>query len=320
MKRIVVREQGEPDVLVLEEAPDPQAGAGQVVVELRAIGVNPVEAYVRSGKNGYAAKLPYTPGADGAGVIAKLGAGVADFAVGDRVYVNASIGGTYAQKALCEVASVHRLPENASFEQGAALGVPYATAHRALFHRGEADSGDILLVHGASGGVGSAVVQLAAARGIVVIGTASTEEGRRAAKEDGAAHALDHSSPGYLDDLMKLTHGRGVDVIVEMLANVNLDKDLDVVAKHGRIVVVGSRGPVEINPRKGMGKDADIRPMTLMNATPGDLRRIHAAIGAGLANGTLRPRIGAKFPLEKAPDAHRAVMDSHAPGKIVLVP
>ena len=320
MKRIVVREQGEPDVLVLEDAPDPRAASGQVVVELRAIGVNPVETYVRSGKNGYSAKLPYTPGADGAGIVAEIGPGVSDLAVGDRVYVNASVSGTYAQKALCEAASVHRLPANVSFEQGAALGVPYATAHRALFHRGEAKSGDTILVHGASGGVGSAAIQLAAARGLVVFGTASTEEGRRTVKEDGAAHALDHSSPGYLDELMKLTGGRGVDVIVEMLANVNLDKDLDVVAKNGRIVVVGSRGPVEIHPRKGMAKDADIRPMTLMNATPEDLRKIHAALGAGLADGTLRPRIAAKFPLERAPDAHRAVIGSHAPGKIVLVP
>lgn len=320
MKRIVVRTQGEPDVLVLEDAPDPVPATDQVVVELRAIGVNPVETYVRSGKNGYTAKLPYTPGADGAGVVAAVGAGVTTFRVGDRVYVNAAIGGTYAEKALCNVTSVHPLPERASFEQGAAMGVPYGTAYRALFDRGEARPGETVLVHGASGGVGTAVVQLAAAHGIVAIGTASTDAGRKAVLEDGAAHALDHSSPSYLDELVKLTGGRGVDVVVEMLANVNLDKDLDVVAKHGRIVVVGSRGPVEINPRKGMSKDVDVRPMTLMNATPDDLRRIHAALGAGLANGSLRPRIARKFPLADAPAAHREVASSHAPGKIVLVP
>ena len=189
MKTIVVRSFGGPEVLKLEDAPEPKAERGQVVVAIRAIGINPVETYVRSGTYARQPNLPYTPGSDAAGIVESVGADVAEFSPGDRVYVNASLSGTYAEKALCEPKSVHRLPEKISFEQGAALGVPYATAYRALFLRGGAIAGENVLIHGASGGVGIAAVQLARAAGMTVIGTASTEAGRKLVLEAGAAHA-----------------------------------------------------------------------------------------------------------------------------------
>jgi NADPH2:quinone reductase len=319
MKSIRVHEVGGPEVLKLEEVPDPQPGPGQVVVALRAVGVNPVDTYVRSGRYGQKV-FPYTPGADGAGVVESVGVGVKQFKPGERVYTAGSLSGTYAQKTLTGESQVHPLPDQATFAQGAALGVPYATAWRALHHRARARPGETVLIHGASGGVGTAAVQIARAAGLLVIGTGGTDRGRQLVAQNGAQHVLDHTAPTYLDDLMKLTGSRGVDVVIEMLANVNLDKDLNVLGKHGRIVVVGSRGRVEIDPRGTMKNDADIRGMTLFNASEQDLREIHAALVAGLENGTLRPVIGKELPLAEAPRAHEAVMEAGAYGKIVLVP
>lgn len=321
MKAIVVRQFGGPEVMRLEDVPDPKAGAGQVVVKVKAVGVNPVEAYVRSGA--YAAKpnLPYTPGADAAGEIVEVGIGVNRFKRGDRVYVAATGAGTYAEQVAVSQGQVHPLSDNMTFEQGAAMGVPYATAYRALFQRGNAKAAETLLVHGATGGVGTAAVQLASAAGLVVIGTAGSEKGMQLVKEQGARHALNHSVDGYLDELQKLTEGRGVDLIAEMLANKNLAKDLGVLAKKGRVVVIGNRGTVEINPRDAMGKESDIRGMTLMAATEAEYREIHAALVAGLEKGTLRPVIGQKLPLAEAARAHEEIMKSSgAHGKIVLIP
>jgi NADPH2:quinone reductase len=319
MKAIRVHQVGGPEVLKLEQVPDPSPAAGQVVVSTRAVGVNPVETYVRAGK--YNQKVfPYTPGADAAGVVESVGAGVKKFRPGDRVYTAGTISGAYAEKILCAEAHVHRLPAHVSFAQGAALGVPYATAYRALYDRAFAKAGETILVHGASGGVGTAAVQMARAAGLTVIGTGGTDRGRALVAEQGAHHVLDHRAPDYLQQVMTLTEGRGVDIILEMLANVNLDKDLTVLAKRGRVIVVGNRGRIEIDPRATMARDADIRGMTLMNATDEDLRGIHAALVAGLENRTLRPVIGKELPLSEAPQAHEAVLEPGAYGKIVLVP
>jgi NADPH2:quinone reductase len=319
MKAIRVHVTGGPEVLKLEDVPDPSPGPGQVLVKVHAVGVNPVETYIRSGKYGWK-DFPYTPGADAAGVVEAAGTGVTKVKPGDRVYTAGSATGTYAQKTVAPEARVFPLPANVSFSQGAALGVPYATAHRAIFHRGRAQPGETVLIHGASGGVGTAATQLARAFGLTVIGTGGTDEGRRLVREQGAHHVLDHKAPDYLDQLMKLTGGKGVDLILEMLANVNLDKDLSVLAKNGRVVVVGNRGRIEIDPRQTMARDADIRGMTLMNATDEDLRGIHAHLIAGLENGTLRPIIGKEMPLADAAGAHERVLEPGAYGKIVLVP
>ena len=320
MKAIRVREFGGPEVLKLEELPDLQVGQGQVVVRVHAAGVNPVEAYVRTGTYAFKPNLPYTPGNDAAGVVTAVGEGVKRVKAGDRVYVSGSISGTYAEQALCSAAQVHPLPDNVSFEQGAAMGVPYGTAYRGLFQRGEAKAAETVLIHGASGGVGTAAVQLARAAGLTVIGTAGSERGLQLVKSEGAQYVLNHSSEGYLDELLKLTEGRGVDLILEMLANKNLGQDLTVLAKYGRVVVIGSRGPIEINPRDAMGRDADIRGTTLLNTTEQEYKQMHAALVAGLENGTMRPVVGQKIPLAEAARAHIEVMKpSGAYGKIVLV-
>jgi NADPH2:quinone reductase len=319
MKAIRVHQPGGPEVLKLEDVPDPTPGASQVLIRVHAVGVNPVETYIRAGNYGWKV-WPYTPGADAAGVIEAVGEGVKKVKPGDRVYTAGTVSGAYAEKSVAPEARVFKLPEAISFQQGAALGVPYGTAHRALFHRARPVAGETVLIHGASGGVGTAATQLARAFGLIVIGTGGTDQGRQLVRENGAHHVLDHSSPDYLEQLKQLTDGRGVDIILEMLANVNLAKDLTVLAKNGRVIVVGNRGAIEINPRETMGRDADIRGMTLMNATDEDLRGMHAAIVAGLENGTLRPIIGKEMPLADAAKAHVSVLEPGAYGKIVLTP
>jgi NADPH2:quinone reductase len=319
MKAIVAHEFGGPGVMTLEDVPAPVPGNGQVLVRVRAVGVNPVDTYILSGSYARKPALPYTPGTDIGGVVEAVGAGAGRFQIGARVYAHAAPGG-YAELSAVDEWQVHPLPDAVSFAQGAALGVPYATAWRALFIRGRARAGETVLVHGASGGVGVAAVQLARACGLRVIGTAGTERGMALAREHGAHHVLDHRAPDYLNAIMPLTASAGVDLVVEMLANVNLDRDLDVLAFRGRVVIVGNRGRVEIDARKTMGKDAAILGMTLFNATREEFREIHAGLVAGLANGTLRPVVGQEFPLADAAKAHEAVMTPGAFGKIVLVP
>jgi NADPH2:quinone reductase len=265
-------------------------------------------------------QLPYTPGADAAGVVESVGPGVTAVKAGDRVYVGGTATGAYAELCLCDLGQVHPLPANASFAQGAAMNIPYATAYHALFHRAHAEAGETVLVHGASGGVGIGAVQLARARGLTVIGTAGTELGRRMVLEQGAHHVLDHGAPGYLDECVRLTGGHGPAIIMEMLANTNLQKDLGVIAMRGRIVVIGNRGTVEINARLAMNKDAAILGMALYHASPFQLAGIHAALVEGLSNGTLRPVIAQELPLAQAARSHEAVMEPGHHGKIVLVP
>jgi NADPH:quinone reductase len=318
MKAIRIHAFGGPEALKVEEAPDPHAGPGQVVVRAKAIGVNPVDVYIRSG--GYGERpFPFTPGFDAAGVVESVGPGVQSFKPGDRVYTFGVSAGTYAELILCDESHARLLTPKISFNQGAALGVPYATAYYALFNRGHAMAGETLLIHGASGGVGIATVQIARARGLVVIGTGGTPKGLELIAKEGAHHVLDHRAADYLDQLMKLTGGKGVNIILEMLANINLGKDLKVLAPHGRVVVIGSRGPVEIDPRDTMGRNADIRGMSLLYTTEQELSAVHAALGAGLENGSLRPVIGKEFPLAEAARAQEEVMKPGAYGKIVLI-
>jgi NADPH:quinone reductase len=325
MKAIRIKEFGGPEVMKLEEVPDLKPGAGQVVVRMRAIGVNPVDAYMRAGTYPRKPSLPYTPGTDGAGTVesvgpASSGKSTARFKPGDRVYLAGSLSGAYAEQSLCDERLLFTLPAGVSFAQGAAVNIPYATAYRALFHRALALAGETVLIHGASGAVGIAAIQMARAAGLRVVGTAGSDRGRQLVAAEGAQEVLDHHSPGHFDEALALTGGRGFNVIVEMLANVNLGRDLPILAPRGRVVVVGSRGSVEIDARNTMTRDASILGMSLMNASPEELVGIHAALVAGLENKTLRPVVGREIPLAEAARAHLAVMASGAYGKIVLIP
>ena len=314
-----MREFGGPEVLRIEETSEPIVGPGQVLVRVHAAGVNPADTYVRSGNYAPLPSLPYTPGQDGAGIIHRVGDGVSDIAIGARVFFHGSVTGSYAEYALGEATRVFSLPMDVSFSQGAAVGVPYGTAYRALFHKARATARDWLLVHGASGGVGLAAVQLAVSLGMRVIGTAGSEAGLALVKAQGAHHVLDHGSEGYLDAIRALTQGHGADVIIESAAHANLQRDLEVVARDGRVVVVGNRGETKVNLRAAMTQDATIMPFLLANMNAQDFADTYGALVVGLKNGALRPVVAAELPLEEAAHAHRDVMESKARGKIVLV-
>lgn len=319
MKAIRVHSFGEPDVLKWEEAPEPSVGPGQVLVRVRANGVNPVETYIRTGKYG-PQKFPYTPGNDSAGVVEAVGTGVKNFKPGDRVYTDKTITGSYAELTLADAAYVHPLPQRATFQQGAGVGIVGGTAYRGLFQRGRGLAGETVLVHGATGGVGVSAVQLARAAGMNVVATSSSDKGRKFALEQGAHHATDHDITQRADEVKSLTDGNGFDLILEMAADKNLASDLTAVGRGGRIVVIGARGKIEIDPRETMGREADILGLMLFGATPVEHRAMYSALTAAMEAGTFRPVIGLELPLAEAARAHREIMEGEQFGKIVLIP
>jgi NADPH2:quinone reductase len=320
MKAIRVHQFGGLEVLKLEEIPTPKPEAGQVLLRVRAIGVNPYDAYMRAGTYAIKPPLPYTPGSDAAGTVEAVGSGVTKVKPGDRVYTAKTVTGAYAEYALALEEQVHRLPDNVSFEQGAGVWVPYGTAFHAIHHFAKARSGETVLVHGASGGVGTASVQMARAMGMTVFGTAGTDRGLELVKREGAQQAFNHRNAGYQQEIMKASSDKGMDVILEMLANVNLGGDLKMLAQQGRVVVIGSRGDVTITPRDLMSRRASVRAFTLWAAQPAETAEIHAGLYAGLENGSLRPVVGKQFPLAEAARAHKEILEPGATGQIILVP
>ena len=320
MKAIRVHEFGTTDVLKLEEIEDLQASGDCVLVQIKAAGVNPVDTYIRAGTYAKVPKLPYTPGSDAAGIVAAVGEKCQWVKAGDRVYVAGSATGTYAEFCLCDERQVFPLPENVTFEQGAGVFVPYATAFRALFQKAGVEPDCTVLVHGASGAVGIAAVQFARQVGCPIIGTAGSNEGSELILREGANFALDHTKPDYLDEILEITEGRGVDIVIEMLANVNLQCDLEMLAMFGKIVIVGNRGSLDFNPRATMTKDASIMGLSLWNAPMPKMMEIQAEIGKGLKQGYLRPVVSHTFALADAPEAHREIIAGKSLGKIVLIP
>ncbi|HMS42891.1 MAG TPA: NADPH:quinone reductase [Pyrinomonadaceae bacterium] len=316
MKAIIVREFGAADVMKLEEIETPVPNENQVLVKIEAAGVNPVDTYIRAGVYPVKPDLPYTPGKDGAGRVEAVGENITNFKIGDRVLTADSVSGTYSEYCLCEEKHLIKLPENVSFEQGAGVFVPYGTSYRALFQKAKVTRGETVLIHGASGGVGTAAIQWAKNVGLTVVGTASSDEGQKLVKEQGADFVFNHADEDYLQKILDATGG--VDVILEMLANVNLVKDFDVLKMFGRIVIIGNRGSLDFNPRLTMGKEASIFGMALFNAPEAEMNEIHEAIFNGLSEGFLNPVVGGRFELQNAADSHRAVIENKAFGKIVL--
>ncbi len=320
MKAIVVHETGGADVMRLEQLPEPVPGEGEVLVRVAAAGVNPVDTYLRAGEQGYAPpRLPWTPGIDAGGEVVRVGAGVRGFAPGDRVYTSGSLTGTYAELALCRVDQLHPLPPGLEPELGGAINIPYATALTALTLRGSAQEGETLLVHGATGGVGLAALQLGRVLGLQCYGTGGSEAGLALIEAQGAV-ALDHRDPAHLQDFLERTGDRGADLVLEMAAQANLGQDLTVLARGGRVVVIGCRGTVEIPPRELMRREADIRGMSLFNLQRESKKRIHEALAQWFEKGLLSPVIRERLPLEEAPRAHEQVRQPGALGKILLVP
>jgi NADPH2:quinone reductase len=198
--------------------------------------------------------------------------------------------------------------------------VPYFTAYRALVQRAQPVEGERILIHGASGGVGIATVQLAVAAGLDVTGTAGSEAGSELVAGQGDVRVLDHRDPSHLDAAVELTGGHGFDIIIEFRASVNLGGDLKVLGQRGRVVVVGSRGTVEVDARDLMNAEGTVLGMRGPNARPDEVQAARAAVDAGLRSGALRPVVGRELPLAEAARAHRLLMERPALGRLVLVP
>ena len=324
MKAIRAHSFGGPEVLVYEDVADPIPGPGEVVIDMKATGVNPADTYMRNGTYAIVPDLPYIPGGDAAGVVSAVGSGVDSLAVGNQVFVGTALSfdltGCYAEKILRKASEILPLPEGVSFAQAAAFGVSYPTAHYALFDRGRAKAGETVFIHGASGSVGTSAIQLAKRAGMSVIGSAGSERGLALVLEQGADHAVNHTEDGYMEKVAEATGGNGPDLILEMLANVNLAADMEVAAKFGRIVIIGNRGEITVNPRLAMMKELDILGTALWNTTSDQMGPTLSDILSGIADGSLNPVIGREMPLSDAAAAHVAVLEPGAHGKIVLVP
>lgn len=320
MKAIHVSEFGDPTVMQIVDLPIPKPSQHEILVKIEATGVNPVDTYIRQGTYPLLPKLPYTPGMDGSGTITELGSQISNLNLGDRVYLSGSLTGTYAEYALCTIDQVHPLPQSISFSQGAAIGIPGAAAWRALFIRGKVKAGENLLIHGASGTVGLAAIQLAKAAGLTVYGTAGSEQGMKLVEETGASAVFSHRQSDYIDQIKHHGAPGGFDIILEMLGNLNLEKDLELLAPGGRVVIIGSRGRIEIDPRATMGKETDIRGMSLFNASEQEMRQTHAGLLGAMESGYYTPVVASTYSYGEAHKAHQQALNNGNCGKIVLIP
>lgn len=303
------------DQLTLNQSSDLVVGDDEILISVKVAGVNPVDTYIAAGTNGYTATFPHTPGLDAAGIVTELGAKVTHFKVGQRVYCSGSKTGTCADFTVVSASNVFPLSDHLSFEQGACLGTPYATAWRALFMRANCQSGETVFIHGASGGVGLAALQLAKATGCKVFASAGSVQGRELLKQQGADLVVNHLDKAHYQIVKE---AGGVDVILEMLANQNLGDDLPLLNMSGSVVVIGSRGPVEINPRNLMAKDACIMGMSMANVNKAQRSQIHDALFTSAEKNEINPVIAKHFELDNSAEAHVAVMESGSMGNIVI--
>jgi NADPH2:quinone reductase len=324
MKAIVVRNFGDPSVLKVESnVPVPKPQPNEVLVKILATGVNPVETYQRSGNYNPAPQLPFTPGKDAAGIIDSVGDGVKNIVPGTRVWLSSATTGTYAQFATAPADAVHPLPDHISFEQGT-LWTAYATAYHAIWHIGEVKQGDVILVHGASGGVGLASVQLArTVPGVTIIGTAGTEKGLGVVKENGADVVFNHHDKNYTEQILEYTKGKGVDLILEMTANLTLLRSMTIVARCGRICIIGNRAPIDgFNPRLLMQKRASLKGVMLFQLSPEERKEIVQALNEKLKDKSIIPTVNKSYPLSQASTSHVEIINPPvgAFGKLVLSP
>ena len=268
-------------------------------------------------------KFPHVPGFDFAGTVEEVGTNVTDLKVGERVYgsdLSSPAGmGAYAQYVAIKHNYVHPLHESLTFSQGASLPIPYFTAYRGLFHQAEAKPGETVFIHGASGGLGMAAVQIASGLGLTVIGTASTPEGRQLAKEAGAHFVFNHYEEGYLEKAKEAAGEKGIDIIIEGIADKNLTKDLGLVRDKGRIVIIGGASDIAINPLHVFVHEIVVKGVFIYKVSENELFETRQALYAGAKAGWLRPYIWKEFPLEKAADAHVLLTGGGgARGKIIL--
>lgn len=317
MRAVLVRQFGGiKNMKVEDNVPIPTIGDKQIMVKVLVSGVNPVDTYIRSGFYGKLPDLPYIPGRDAAGLVQRIGSEVTKFKPGDRVFTcQSGQMGTLAEYTCVDESHVHPLDEKLSYSQGASIGIPYFTAYRALFTKAQAKKNERVLIHGASGSVGLAAVQMGKAYGLHIVGTAGTKEGMDLVSGVGADKVFNHRDPKYFDKLQK---GEKFDVILEMLANVNLGKDLILMKPGGRTVVIGSRGNVTIDPRDIMSTEAVVMGVAVLSASPMESESAEYVLD-GINAGWLKPVVDRVYQLEEAGQAHHDIIHgTGAKGKLVV--
>ncbi len=322
MKAVTFDRVGGPEVLAYGEAPDPEPRPGKVLVKNHAIGINFADTLFRQGQYLMQPKFPDVPGLEAAGVVEAVGDGVDGVRPGDRV---AAIGTrTYAEYALVPAGQIIPLPDSVSFEDGAAFPIQVLTAYHMLFTSHHLTEGQSVVVHSAAGGVGLAAVQLAKAAGARVIGTVSTEEKAALAREYGADEVVNYATHDFAEEALKLTDGKGVDLILDAVGKPTLEKGLTCLAPFGHLVVYGRAGgvPDPLNVFSLFQKSIKVSGFVLytVSAMPDLHRKGIEASFARMAEGALKLLIGRTFPLAEAAAAHRHMESRQSVGKLVLLP
>ena len=321
MRAIHVTEHGGPDVLELVELDPPEPGPGEVSVDVEAVGVNFADIKRRRGSSSRSHDLPFVPGIEAAGTVSAVGEGTG-FEVGDRVAVFPTRG-SYAEVVVVDADRVFGIPDSLGFEAAAAFPVQFLTAHESLHACGGLRPGDDVLIHAAAGGLGSASVQLAAARGATVFGTASTSEKRRFAERLGADHTIDYETEDFREAVAERTD-EGVDLVLDGVGGRTFDRSLDAVRPFGRVVTLGSASGTDATPNTGRlrAESAHVVGYHLSRAVERDPERVHrAAVEVfGLYDaGGLEFVVGERFDLAEAGAAHAHIESRASHGKVVLV-
>ncbi len=318
MKAVVYEQYGEPNVLKVAEIEKPVINENEVLIKVKASGVNPVDTYFRKGirqVNGF----PFVPHLDLAGEVAEVGANVTNVKVGDRVWA------TNANSASAEYTAlpshlVFPLHTDYTFVDGAALAMPFMTAHLSLFFRGKLQAGETVLVYGGAGAVGHAAIQLAKAAGATVITTASSIEKADIAKQAGADHIILYKEESVIDRTTELTDGKGIDLILDVSVSENLETDLEIIKWGGRIVTIGS--PVNNTPqlpwRQLNLKHASLLGMLQLTAPSEAIIEAGREISAGFANGSFKSYVGKVFAFDEAAAAHEHIEQKSINGRIIL--
>ena len=322
MKAIRVHTPGGPEVMKLEEVPEPKVGPGQAVVKLEAAGLNYIDVYFRTGT--YKAPLPLTPGLEGAGIVTQVGDGVKDLKVGDRVAYT-GIPGSYAQMNVCPADRLVKLPDKLSFRDGAASMLQGMTAHYLTRSTYPLKSGDTCLVHAAAGGMGLLLTQMGKMFGATVIGTVSTDEKAALAKQAGAAHVILYSKQDFVAEVKRITGNRGVDVIYDGVGATTFEKGLTCIRPRGVMALYGAASgpvaPLDLQLLNANGSLFVTRPSLNHHiASREELVQRSGDVLGWIRDGKLKLRVETTFPLDKAGEAHRALEGRKTTGKVLLIP
>ena len=343
MRAVVITKHGDPDVLEVEERPDPQVAAGEVRIAVRAAGINFADLLARTGMYPDAPKVPSIVGYEVAGEVDTVGEGVASVVVGDRVMAGTRFGG-YAELVTVAEDDVLHLPESLSFEQGAAVPVNYATAYAGVVIMGGLREGDRVLIHSAAGGVGISATQIARARGAEIFGTASAAK-HDAIRAQGVDHPIDYRNTDFEDAVREITDGEGIDLAFDAVGPSSFRKDYRLLRSGGRLVCYGISEVQSGDGRnipgllKGLASMTTAtmpwwKSLTMMNENKGvfglnmlswwdregSLARLIDPLASDLEAGRLDPVVAESFPFDRAPEAHRFIHERRNVGKVVLVP